>query len=244
METKKFNPKLRALMAIRNLSVVLERNYNQMNEIEQNLDFFNENATLIINERASEDIKKKWINTLKNVKDDISSIKIILNSVKDKIKNKDRSDSSELWHKYEKCIEDVKNGYRLLEEIGYEGLEEDQHIHWKKDICNIEKAILPLIISHAESCRMELEMIEKYTPREIDSMTETILAHIPSEYSFEEAEKYEKDYLKAIDEIKQEFSEKKNLWDRFLDILAGGKHQTPAERVMMKRWLEGQKGEL
>ena len=44
--------------------------------------------------------------------------------------------------------------------------------------------------------------------------------------------------------FKKEFKEEKNLWDRFLDILAGGTHQPPSERVMLERWIEGEKGDL
>lgn len=35
-----------------------------------------------------------------------------------------------------------------------------------------------------------------------------------------------------------------NLWDTFLDILAGGVHQSPSEHVMMERWIEGEKRDL
>jgi hypothetical protein len=55
---------------------------------------------------------------------------------------------------------------------------------------------------------------------------------------------YQKDYYKALVNFKKEFKEEKNLWDRFLDILAGGTHQSPSERVMLERWIEGEKGDL
>lgn len=46
--------------------------------------------------------------------------------------------------------------------------------------------------------------------------------------------------------MEEEANKKDNLWDRFLNVLAGGMpfKQSPAERVMMRRWLEGEKGEL
>ena len=49
---------------------------------------------------------------------------------------------------------------------------------------------------------------------------------------------------RALVNFKKEFKEEKNLWDRFLDILAGGTHQSPSERVMLERWIEGEKGDL
>jgi len=47
-----------------------------------------------------------------------------------------------------------------------------------------------------------------------------------------------------LKDFKKEFSEEKNLWDTFLDILAGGTHQSPSEHVMMERWIEGEKRDL
>ena len=72
-------------------------------------------------------------------------------------------------------------------------------------------------------------------------MTQAILAKIPDDFTFEEADKYEQDYLKALADYEQEFSTDKNWWDTFLDILAGGTHQSPEERVMLQSWVEGEK---
>jgi histone deacetylase complex regulatory component SIN3 len=92
-----------------------------------------------------------------------------------------------------------------------------------------------------KNLRMAFEKNKEYTPLEIDAIANNILAHLPADYSIEEIKEYEKDYLIALDEVKKEFSEKKNLWDTFLDILAGGTHQSPSEKVMMTRWIEGEK---
>ena len=108
-------------------------------------------------------------------------------------------------------------------------------------MCNFEEIVMPLIVSHADACKLELEMIEKYTPKELDEISQVITKLIPDDFTFEEADKYEKEYLKAVKELKKEFRKDKNLWDRFLDVLAGGTHQSPSERVMMQRWVDGEK---
>jgi len=95
-----------------------------------------------------------------------------------------------------------------------------------------------------KNLRMAFEKNQKYTLQEIDEISNNILAHLPPDYSIEEIKEYEKDYLIALDEVKKEFSQKKNLWDEFLDILAGGTHQSAAERVMLSKWIEGEKGTL
>jgi hypothetical protein len=95
-----------------------------------------------------------------------------------------------------------------------------------------------------ESCRVLLQMIERYTPEELNSITKIIVAKIPLDFSYEEAVEYQNDYYKELVNFKNEFKEEKNLWDKFLDILAGGTHQLPSERVMMERWLDGEKEDL
>jgi hypothetical protein len=131
-----------------------------------------------------------------------------------------------------------------MEDLGFELLAENEQQHWKTNALNFQQSILPLFLSHALAYKVELQMIEKYTPEELSKVTQTILHNIPDNFTFEEAEKYEREYLKAMDDLEKEFHEEKNLWDTFLDILAGGTHQTPAERVMLNRWMEGEKGEL
>jgi hypothetical protein len=135
----------------------------------------------------------------------------------------------------------LKKVYRFSEKLGYDILPRNAHKHWEKDVCNFEETIMPLIISHADACKLELEMIEKYTPKELDEITQVVVNLIPDDFTFEEADKYEQEYLNAVKELKKEFSKDKNLWDRFLDILAGGTHQSPSERVMMQRWVDGEK---
>jgi hypothetical protein len=67
---------------------------------------------------------------------------------------------------------------------------------------------------------------------------------IPLDFNYQEAVDYQTDYYKALINFKKEFKQEKNLWDKFLDILAGGTHQLTSERVMMECWLDGDKEEL
>jgi hypothetical protein len=86
-----------------------------------------------------------------------------------------------------------------------------------------------------------LQLIERYTPEELNAITQIIVNHIPLNFTYDEAVEYENDYYKALIDFKKEFQGEKNLWDKFLDILAGGTHQSPSERVMLERWIEGEK---
>jgi hypothetical protein len=244
MENEAYHSELRALLSIRNFNSALEKHYSQMLEIEGKLEEFHKSALAIIEAHSSTKSQEKWKNGLKEMNSSLKGINEVLNSAKEKVKNHDRSDSLELWKQFKLHLNNLKEGNKNLEDLGFEILPESEHIHWKKDVCNFEDTILPLIVSHAKACKTELQMMEKYTPKEIHNITQIILNHIPENFNFEEADKYEKEYMQAFGDFKNEFSQKKNLWDKFLDVVAGGTHQTPSERVMMKRWLEGEKGDL
>lgn len=95
-----------------------------------------------------------------------------------------------------------------------------------------------------ETCRVLLQMIEKYSPDELNRISKIIVDQVPADFSYEEAVVYQQDYHKALANFKKEFKEEKNLWDRFLDTLAGSTHQSPSERVMFERWIAGGKGDL
>lgn len=241
METKLYNSKLRALVSVRNFNKALDNHYEQMKQIEENFDELNENALSIIEVHCSREDQDKWKNSQKDVSDSISSINKVLKLLQEKIVKKDRTNSLELWKQFSVHENKLKESYKFSERLGFEILPENEHKHWQKDICVFEDTILSLIISHADACKLELEMIEKYTPKELNKITQVVLDHIPDEFTFEEADKYEEDYLIAVEDMKKEFKSEKNLWDKFLDILAGGTHQPPSERVMMKRWLDGEK---
>ncbi|UOK42001.1 MULTISPECIES: hypothetical protein [Flavobacterium] len=244
MKNEPYHSELRALLSIRNFNSALEKHYTQMLQIEKNLEELNKNALVIIEAHSSAKLQEGWKEGLKEMNSSLDGINDVLNSAKEKVKNHDRSDSSGLWKQFHLYLNKLKKTIKSQEDLGFEILPKSEHVHWKKDVCNFEDTILPLIVSHAKACEIELQMMEKYTPEEIHRLTQILLAHIPENFSFEDADKYEEDYLKAFEIFKKEFREEKDLWDIFLDILAGGTHQAPSERVMLQRWIEGERGDL
>lgn len=244
MDTVTYHAELRALISIRNFSKAIDKHYEQMLEIENNLDELNRNALSIIEAHGAPESQDKWKNSLKEVKNSIFFINQILKSLKEKVVKRDKTDSTGLWKEFDLQIVKLQKAYKASEKLGFAILPASEHEHWQKDICNFEETILPLIISYADACKLELKIIEKYTPAELHKITQIILDHIPEDFTMEEADKYETDYLKAVEEFKKEFSPEKNLWDKLLDVLAGGTHQPPSERIMLERWIEGEKQDL
>ena len=241
METKMYNPKLRALLSIRNLDHAFNRNFDQMKEVEENLHGIYKNAISVIEENCTHSNQIKWEKSQENTQKCIASIHEILKLLQKKIEGFEKTDSTLLWKQFEEAKGKLIKSFKASEKIGFEILPEKEHIHWEKDVCNFEKTILELIISHAETCKKELLLIEKYKPKDLDNITKLVASQIPDDFTFEEADKFEAEYLKAFNEMKIEFRRKKNHWEKFLDLLAGGTSQTSSESEMVQKWVEGEK---
>jgi hypothetical protein len=244
MEMDVYKAELRALISIRNFGKALELHYQQLIEIEKQVEMIQANAIEIIQVHCSPQKTESWRKSQMTVTESVAFINETLKKLKEKVAGKDRSDTSDLWAQFNSQIEKFKNAYKSSEQLGLSILPESERDHWQKDICNIEDTILPLIISHAETCKMELELIQKYTPKELHKITKVIADNIPADFTYEDVDKYEEEYLKAVGDFENEFAANKNLWDKFLDVLAGGTHQPPSERVMLQRWVDGEKRNL
>lgn len=241
---KVYNSRLRALLALRDNSDNLGNKYNKLLEIEKDINELNFGTTKLIEVNSAPEEISNWKSALNNYNDSVTFMNKALLSLKEKIAKNDRSDSSDLWKEFNLRLDQLKTASKNLQKMGCETLPKGNKENWENDICTYESALMPLVISYAEACQIELQVIEKYTPQEQKRIKQLICEHIPRDFTADEINEYRKDYLNALDDLRKEFKKEKNLWDSFLDILAGGVHQTPAEHVMMKRWLDGEKGDL
>jgi hypothetical protein len=189
-------------------------------------------------------LQENWKTLVADVKKAIAALNESINEAKEKFERKEIADTSFIWNQVSLHLSTLKTKSWETVTEGFDILPENIHPQWEKDFEKLEKTILHSIISNVENCRVLLLMIARYSPDELNKITKIIVDQIPLEFTYEEAVTYQKDYYKSLVDFKQEFKEDKNLWDKFLDILAGGTHQPPSERVMLERWIEGKKGEL
>ncbi len=235
---------LKALLSIRKFSAGLADHKEQFANIENGLPEWRKNSLALACIGIAPDKKETWESVVNNINSAVLEIIKLLNSASQNVEFKARVDTSWLWQEFGPRMEKLRELCKIMDELGFEILPENERPLRKANPLNFQESVLPLLDSHATAYKMELQMIEKYTPAELSKVTQLILDKIPENFTFEEAEKYERDYLKAMGELEKELHEEKNLWDTFLDILAGGSHQTPSERVMLNRWIEGEKGDL
>lgn len=242
--SKSHNPGLRALMALKNFTATLEGDYTKLLQLENDLNELNKKALLIISTNTSTDVTTRWKEILQEANNAINGINETLTSAKKKVDEKAKEGYSELWNQLSIYLVVLKENSKNASNTGLNALPESIHYQWENEFVKVQIPMLQSIITHVESCRVLLQIIERYTPDELNIITQIIIDQIPLDFTYQEAVDYQNDYYKALVNFKKEFKEEKNLWDKFLDILAGGTHQSPSERVMMERWLEGEKGDL
>ena len=242
--TKNHNPGLRALLAIKNFTATLEKDYTLLTKLENDLDELNKKGMLMIEATTSPEAIAQWKMSVEEVNKAVSGINQILTAAKANTEQKVTDGYPELWIQLAVHLAALTENAKNAANKGLDLLPEVAHPKWEIEFVTLETPLTQSIVTHVESCRVLLQMIERYTPDELNTITQIIVDQVPLDFTYEETVTYQKDYYKALINFKNEFKEDKNLWDKFLDILAGGTHQSPTEGVMMERWLDGEKGDL
>ncbi len=243
-ENRRHNPGLKALLSMRNCNITLEKEYEELLEIEAELDAMNKTGMLQIATHCNSEMQAKWKEQVDKGNEEIAGLNKTLKEEKEKIEKKEVITFTDLWNSLASNVNKLRESAKISGSLGFELLPETEHANWESKFLNLQRPLVEMVISYVESCMVLLRMIEKYTPEELNIITKIVVDKIPLDFTYKEAVVYEKDYFKALVDFKQEFKEEKNLWDKFLDILAGGTHQQPSERVMMERWIVGEKGDL
>lgn len=243
-ESSSHNPGLRALLSIKSLGSTLQKDYEQLLLIETSLEEADKTGLSVIEDYAGPDAGERWKLIAVETSKATNGIKTILNTAKENIEKKVSTDVTDLWQQLGLQVTQLKEAAKNSVSAGYKALPEIQFIAWEKEFVKVQEVLVQAMTQHVNSCRVLLQMIEKYSPDELNKISKIIVDKIPADFTYEEALVYQNDYYKALVNFKKEFKEEKNLWDRFLDILAGGTHQPPSERIMFERWIEGEKGEL
>lgn len=242
MKEHDFNPAIAAVVSIRHLVQGIQNNWSEMIGIREEINTILKLHETLITRYGTEKTQEDWQATMQVCLRNIEDLQAIMKYVKLKLQSKKSDGISERWNKYPVYANAISESFETLDALGKQCIPENELAGWNANWEKIRNNH-STIQNDAAACALQLQMIETYTPTELDAFTDTILKHMPVTYTQTEAVQYTAEYMDAYNAIKQEASQKKNLWDRFLDMLAGGVQQTPAQRVMMQRWVDGEKGE-
>ena len=242
MKQTEFNPIIEAVVLIRHYALAVSNNWSSMKAVGAVLKDDIEKATDLVEMYGSDTTKQQWSMELIDFNATKSQLQEIMNQTISRIRNKSAEGLLEGWNKYYGYVPKLESRYQRMKELGLAVVPENKKAEWM-GLWNGIQAAHTKMGEEAEAIGIQLGLMEQCSPAEVDELSDTILKHIPVKYSKEEAHKYTDEYMAAYKQLKEDASQKKTLWDRFLDILAGGMQQTPAQRVMMQRWVDGEKGD-
>jgi hypothetical protein len=244
MTTTTVNPQLRTAIKLRHLAEALSNNWEQLAAIGTGVKRSLAEAGTYMQANGDEANRKQFDAIEKNMAGEISGLENTLTQAAIKLKS-NTIDASLNWSTVQSHLEQVGQLFEKLQALSATGFTKGTASDWK-DIWNVVGSNLEAVRGICTSAYLKARMLADLSNTEMDELTATIVKHIPKSYSITEADKYAAEYIQAMADIKAESSAKSNVWDRFLNILAGVVpfEQSPAERVMMQRWIDGERGEL
>lgn len=245
MTTYNVNPKLRAAIKLRHMVDAISENWQQMLGVSDQVQGMLDDAMVFMNAYGNEKAKAAFSENITLTNKNIEGVHKILKEVLEALSNNQPIDLKVNWDKFQDFLKSVEQDFTVFETLPENSFMEGNYKDWT-NIWKVLKSNLLVIRGLSEAAYLRAKMVVEFSNEELDSLTQSIVKHIPRGFSLVEADKYEKEYIEAMEMIKEESNKKDNLWDRFLNLLAGAIpfEQTPAERVMMQRWLDGEKGEL
>lgn len=195
------------------------------------LDFLDENNQLDLSKQK---VESDYLNGVRVHANQMIHALDLINKSKGKNKPALSDQITVFEDKLERMIESALD----FEGMGNKILQDHLLQKWNKDFCVFDIKYADDFENFSITLKLINQFYENYSPDEIKVITKIIAKNKDNILESTEAEKYEIQHLKAISQFKREFHPQ-NLWDKFLEILAGGVHPSPGERVMLNNWIEG-----
>ena len=132
------NPGLRALLSIRNFSVALQKDYDQLLQNEKELHELNKTALLIIEQHGIDTLQQNWKTLVVEIDMATTALNDALNTAKEKIEKKEVASDPVLWNEVGLQLNVLKTKSRETVITGYDILPENIHPQWENEFEQME----------------------------------------------------------------------------------------------------------
>lgn len=232
--------RLKILMSIRDFQKDFENNARQIEIITQDLCSNYEKGLGFLNSYAEEDFKKEADDLVNDIHVYANQMNHNLQKTADQMKvRKEKEDYSKNWKEYEMHKNYLRDSALKFEKRGLHSLPDDKKPEWEAAYVLFEKEIEPKIHQESDLQKFILDFVSQYDKDDLNKISKIIQENSPEEINWSDPVEYRNQYIKAISEFQREFKPQ-NLWDSFMELLAGGVHPSPSERMMMEQWTDGE----
>jgi len=225
------------LFYIRNTNITLERDATEILRMLKELQQLTNRSRLIFSTYCSLSQHNLWQSVLEDLSESIKNIRIQFEYILENIIKKNKINSPIFWQQNKFYTDEMEVIHKKLILLTIQILPEDERLSWKVNIYNFYDEIFSLLTPLIGMCRLELDFIEKYSPKTFNQTAMDIIQDIPKNYTLQEAKEYEHEYIKILTNYSHELCRKNNFWDNLLYILSGGLYPLPSERTLSKRWI-------
>lgn len=239
------NKNIEVLIKVRELSKGLKSNWGILDDSRRKAAQMLDEATRIMElygTALGKEYFKLDVETMAVLKEEVSAK---LDAFRVMINQKSGSDATTMYREFVAHTEDLSALFAKIGKYPDTCFVEMNAADWF-NIWAVIQSNIYTVQGVGHSAYIKLQMLEHFNKQEIDALTKEIIKFVPDSFTLNEAISYKDDYMAALQQMEEEANKKDNLWDRFLNLVAGNIpfKQSPQERVMMMRWVNGEKGEL
>jgi len=245
MEKTTINPKLRAAIKLRHLVEAISTDWGQLATVGKGVRKQLQQAEELAQVHGDAVFHAEFQRLLAGIRAEISGVESMLAKAAATLEQGKPIDPAMDWAGMQGHLHASEDLFRRMKQLPFAETTSTNAHDWNA-LWDVVRANMDAVRGLCSAAYLKARMIAELGKVEADALTKTIIHHIPRSFSLVEADRYEQDYLAAMDQIKEDAAKKSNLWDRFLNMLAGMVpfEESPAERVMMQRWIDGEKGAL
>lgn len=245
MNTTTINPKLRSAIKLRHLVEAISTDWQLIATIQGSVNKQLQQAESLAEQYGDSAFQGEFNTLLAALRDHMKGVVAQLEQAKAALAQGGPIDPAMDWTGMQTRLRAAEDVFRRMSDLPFATTDGANAQDWKT-LWKVVRSNLDAVQGLCSAAYLKARMIADLGKDEAEALTATILQHIPRSFSLTEADQYERDYLAAMDQIKEDASKKTDLWDRVLNIIAGAIpfEESPAERVMMQRWINGEKGAL
>ena len=215
-----------------------DKQHTIIKDIQKDVMLVHDQAMDIFRLYNSDGNHEQWEQSLSEIKEALLSVIELFQSAMQKMVNKSTSDHSGLWEAIDSRINKLKKALKKLMVIGKEQLSDKDFVKLSFDISHVENNLVPVICSFSGLCKIELSMTEKYTSEQLKPFFQLVKRYIPDHFDLKNVQKYESEYIKAIQNLHLAVKDEVMIRHTFFSLLVGSALHSPDESRMMRNFLD------
>ncbi|MET3730775.1 hypothetical protein [Moheibacter stercoris] len=235
-----FDSQMKTLLRIKDFRKDFLSHSEAIKELTQDLVSKYEEGAEFLKRHADSDYQKEWEESLNNVMVQSNQMNQVL-ALSDDFMNENKQDH-DFQSEYNDFVDrrnQLSQAALQFESIGSKALSEENLNTWNERFVVWKEEYEPQIENENVTVKLIYDFQHKYSQEDLVKITEIISQANAEEVDWNDPVQFQQQYIKAIQEFQREFKPK-NLWDNIMEILAGGVHPSPSERMMLEQWADGE----